>query len=239
MFFERHRNHKKHIQYLPTIKGALGMLVSPEHTSSVFDIEDGLRHHEATQLAMEFVRDDPAMQSLMEERYLSPLPDTQRLLGYPKGSLGYCYAHHLDDRGFDPDYYRKIDVKDDTDYVLMRLRQTHDIWHVITGFDTDRIGEISLKAVELAQTRRPMAAVIAAGGVMRYLIKDPNELANVLQGISEGYQLGLKANLLLSQKWELEWEKPVSEWREELGVQPHRGSDLRLECCDELAGASS
>jgi hypothetical protein len=33
MFFDRHRNHKSHLQYLPTIKGALGMLVNPEHTS--------------------------------------------------------------------------------------------------------------------------------------------------------------------------------------------------------------
>ena len=223
MFFERHRNHKSHVHYLSAVKGTIGMLALPEHTESVFDIEDGFRHHEATRLAVEHVRGDAEMAGLMEERYLAPLPDTKKLLSYPKGSLGYCYAHHLDDRGFDPDYYRKIDVVDDTDYVLMRLRQTHDIWHVITGFDTDRVGEISLKAVELAQTRRPMAAVIAAGGVMRYLLKDPDELGSVLRGISEGYQLGLGARPLLSQKWELEWETPVSEWRQRLGVAPHQG----------------
>lgn len=57
MFFERHRNHKRHIQYIPTIKGAVGTLVNPEHTQSVFDIEDGLRYHEATRPAVEYVRD--------------------------------------------------------------------------------------------------------------------------------------------------------------------------------------
>lgn len=82
-------------------------------------------------------------------------------------------------------------------------------------------------------------AVIAAGGVMRYLIKDPTELARVLQGISEGYQLGLNAKLLLSQKWEHGWERPVSEWRQELGVQPHQGGGLRPACGGQLAGAPS
>jgi len=60
--------------------------------------------------------------------------------------------------GFDPDYYRKIDVQNDIDYVMMRIRQTHDIWHVVTGFDTHPLGEIAIKAVELSQTHRPMAA---------------------------------------------------------------------------------
>ena len=220
MFFERHRSHKSHFHYLSTVKGALGMLRNPEGTQAVFDIEDGMRHLDATRLALEHVKRDPAMRELIAERYLCDLPDTEALLKYPEGTLGHGYAHHLDDRGFDPDYYRKIDVKDDIDYVLMRLRQTHDIWHVITGFDTDRIGEIGLKAVELAQTHRPMAAVITTGGVLRYLAKDPDQLDDVLRAISAGYRLGCNAKLLLAQKWEQGWDKPLAQWREELDVEP-------------------
>ncbi len=60
--------------------------------------------------------------------------------------LGHAFAHHIIDHGFDPDYYRKIDIKNDVDYVLMRMRQTHDIWHVVTGIGTDPVGELGLKA---------------------------------------------------------------------------------------------
>ncbi len=221
MVLERHQKRKSHFHYLATLKGVFGMLRSPEHTESVFDIEDGLRDLDATRLAMEHVRKVPEMAALMEERYLCDVPDTEKLLDYPEGTLGYCYAHHLDDRGFDPDYYRKIDVRDDIDYVLMRLRQTHDIWHVITGFDTDRLGEIAIKAVELAQTRRPMAAVITTGGVLRYLRKDPEQLGSVLEMISAGYQMGIHAKLLLAQKWELGWDRPLADWRAELNVVPY------------------
>lgn len=220
MFFEQHRNCKSHYHYISTIKGVFGMLKDPDHTQSIFDIENGMKHLDATRLGMEYVKTNPRMAQMIEERYLCTVPDTQALLNHPEGSLGYCYARHLDDRGYDPDYYEKIDIKDDVDYVLMRLRQTHDIWHVMTGFGTSRIGEIGIKAVELAQTRRPMAAVITTGGVLRYMSKEPEQLGEVLHAISTGYQMGLKAELLLAERWEDNWERQVTDWRAELNIEP-------------------
>jgi len=163
---------------------------------------------------------------MIEERYLQGLPNTEELSQLPKDTLGYQYFNHLDSMGYDPDYYRKIDVKNDTDYVMMRIRQTHDIWHVITGFDTHPLGEIALKAVELAQTHRPMAAAICAGGVFRYMVKQPEEFPDCLETIVAGYHLGLRANPLLGVKWEERWEQKVDDIRKELHVEvlgPHGG----------------
>ena len=149
------------------------MLRDPKHTESVFDIEDGLRDLKAYQLVLEHIKSDPAVARIIEERYLAPPHDMAALGRLPDGTFGKAFWHHIEDNGFDPDYYRKIEVASDLDYVLMRVRQTHDVWHVVTGIGTDQIGEIALKAFELCQLRRPMAAVIAAGGVFRYLLKDP------------------------------------------------------------------
>lgn len=219
-FFGKKQNdsHRSHIHYFTTLKGVVGMLRNPEHTDSVFDIEDGLRHIEAYELVLAHVKAAPGVSDMIAERYLAPEADIDALLRCPEGSLGHAYAHHITDNGFDPDYFRKIDVADDLDYVLMRIRQTHDIWHVVTGFDTSRIGELSLKAFELAQIRRPMAAVITTGGVMRYLLKDPEHLGDVLRGISLGYRLGLAAQPLLAQRWELDWDRPLDRWRAELMI---------------------
>ena len=71
----------------------------------------------------------------------------------------------------------QIAVQDDASYILLRLRQTHDIWHLITGFGTDVAGELGLKAFELAQTRRPMALVLLTFGLLKALIKTPDALA--------------------------------------------------------------
>ena len=214
-------SHRNQIQYVETIRGLVTMIRNPGHTESVFDIEDGLQDMEAYKLAVEYVRSDPAMAELMNERYLRHgAHDLDTLLKLPEVTLGYRFAHHIRDHGFDPDYFRVREVRTDLDYVLMRLRQTHDIWHVVTGFDTSPAGEIGLKAVELAQTRRPMAAVVAAGGVLRFLYKDPEHLGEVLGSVSEGYNLGANARLLLAQKWEDHWERPLEEWRKMLNVTP-------------------
>jgi ubiquinone biosynthesis protein COQ4 len=214
-------SHRNQIQYVETIRGLATMVRDPGHTESVFDIEDGLQNLEAYELAVEYIRSDPAMAELMKERYLRHgKHDLDALLKLPEASLGYHFAHHLRDKGFDPDYFRVREVHTDLDYVLMRLRQTHDIWHVVTGFDTDPISELGVKAVELAQTRRPMAAVVAAGGVIRFLYKDPENLGEVLGAVSEGYQMGINAKPLLAQKWEDHWERPLEEWRIMLNVTP-------------------
>ena len=35
-------------------------------------------------------------------------------------------------------------------YLAQRMRQTHDIWHVLTGYATDVAGEVQLQAFTLA-----------------------------------------------------------------------------------------
>jgi ubiquinone biosynthesis protein Coq4 len=226
MLFGKRKRHG-HIAYFTTLKGVIGMLRDPEHTESVFDIEDGLANIEATELAMRYVRADPGVARLMDERYLAPLPDLDALARGAEGSLGWAFARHIRDRGFDPDYYRKIDVHSDTQWVLMRMRQTHDLWHVMTGIGTDPIGELSLKAFELAQTRRPMAAVITSGGVLRYLIKDPDELDHVLNAIAHGYSLGREARPFLAQRWEEAWDRPLTHWRAQMNVRVDDGDARR------------
>ncbi|MDX2147676.1 MAG: Coq4 family protein [Planctomycetota bacterium] len=215
-----HRKHHTHQSYLTLVRGAVGMMLDPEHTSSVFDIEDGLRNSPSSMELLRFSAKDPGVEAMIRERYLQPIPDTDRLRQLPLGTLGRRYTDHLDSMGFDPDYYRKIDVRDDVDYVMMRIRQTHDVWHVVTGFDTHPLGEICVKAVELAQTHRPMAAAICAGGIFRYMLHKPEEFGACIESIAAGYHLGLVARPLLAMKWEEMWERPVEDVRAELNVRP-------------------
>lgn len=224
--FGRHDNQ---LHLFQTLKGVVGMLRDPEHTESVFDIEDGLRDVAATEAMVAHLRQQPAVAAAIDARWLPTAPlDPAALARLPAGSLGHTFARHILDHGFDPDYYRHTSVACDRDWVLMRVRQTHDIWHCITGFGVDRIGELSLKAFELAQLRRPMAAVLCAGGVLRYLLKEPDQLAPLLHGIATGYRLGLHARPLLPVRWELDWERPVAAFRGELQIDLDAAEAPRL-----------
>ena len=207
------------------------MMLNPDGTDSVFDIEDGLMKSKSTEELLRFTSKDPAVDAMIKERYLKPVPDTTALSRLPKNTLGYRYFYHLDSMGFDPDYYRKIDVKSDIDYVMMRIRQTHDIWHIATGFDTHPLGEIAIKAVELAQTHRPMAAAICAGGVFRYMLKEPELFSDCLESIVAGYHMGLQSKALLAMKWEEVWDRDLDELRERLGIEVvgPRGGQLSVD----------
>ncbi|NKB17404.1 MAG: hypothetical protein HC770_03760 [Pseudanabaena sp. CRU_2_10] len=116
-------------------------------------------------------------------------------------------------------FYRQIEIEDDVSYVLLRMRQTHDIWHIVAGFTADVIGELGLKAFELAQTHRTMAAVLLAGGLLSTLFKSPENLDRLLDRIAVGYRMGTKTKPFLAQKWEDDWRKPLAAWRDELGVE--------------------
>lgn len=214
------RRRHNHIHYFRTLQGVVGMLRDSESTESVFDIEDGLRDLDASRLAAEHMLTIPAVRALADERYLRPPADVDAMCALPPGTLGHGYGHHLRDHGFDPDYYRKIDVETDAEYLALRMRQTHDIWHVVIGLDPSAIGELGVKGCELAQTRRPMAAVITAGGVLRYLVKEPEQLPAVVEAIALGYSIGARAKPLLAQKWEEQWHRPLAEIRQELDVEP-------------------
>jgi ubiquinone biosynthesis protein Coq4 len=207
------------IDGLMTLRGVVSLLANPANTTSVYDIEDGLRREKSTQLSVEYLMAQPGVQELVQERYLADPPDLDQLLQCPEGSLGRAYATYIQENGFDPNFYRQLDISDDTSYLFMRRRQTHDIWHLLTGMGIDAASEIGLKAFELAQTKGTMAGLLVAGGLIRTLLKEPENLDYLLDRIAVGYRLGMKAKPFMAQKWEQAWDKPLEQWRQELNVE--------------------
>src|SRR5262245_38049014 len=115
---------------------------------------------------------DPAARTLYAEqrRIDSHTIDMAALAALPEETLGRAYVEFMRARGLTPEIF---DGPPDgvTDpraaYVVQRLRQTHDLWHVVTGYDTDAASEIALQAFTFAQVRAPGAAILAAAGTVR------------------------------------------------------------------------
>lgn len=207
------------VQSLMTLKGVISLIKNPNSTMSVYDIEDALIHEKPNQVSIDFILAQPGIEQITQEQYIAPEPDVEQLLQCPENSLGYQYASYLTASGFDPHFYRDLDITDRASYLFMRRRQTHDIWHIITGFDADVASELGLKAFELAQTRSPMSALLVAGGLVRTLFESPEDLGYLLDRLAVGYRMGAKAKPFLAQKWEEYWEKSIEQWRSELNVE--------------------
>jgi ubiquinone biosynthesis protein COQ4 len=137
--------------------------------------------------------------------------DLDALRRLPDGTLGREYTRFLDDNGITPDAFEELpDVGDPrAGYIMLRMRQTHDLWHVLTGYTPDVRGEILLQAFTFAQTRAPSSFIIAAFGTLRWAFKWPGQG----KALREAFARGERTGTLATFRWEDHWSTPVTELR--------------------------
>lgn len=211
---------QSHFQLLIVLKSFFALLSGDEVLQSVGEMSTAMVKTSAFALAASHLKRDPASAELIHDRYMAPPHDLKALLHCPQDSLGYIYASHMTAQNFDPDLYSYLEIDSDASYVEARLGQTHDIWHVVTGFDTSGIGEIGLQAFHLPQFPYPMATMLIANSLMSSTLLAPEELPRLLGEIARGMEMGRATKPLFAQKWEQAWDKPLADWQKELGIQP-------------------
>ena len=138
--------------------------------------------------------------------------DFEALLQLPAGTLGYAYAKFMKDRGLTPDIFTAEGRLTPTAYLVKRMRQTHDLWHTVTGVDTDVAGELELQAFTLAQTWAPSIFIVVFFGALRALFRMPLAVPRMVRGFFRG----LFAERLGPTPWEDLWTKPLAEVRAQL-----------------------
>ncbi|MEP0755683.1 Coq4 family protein [Trichocoleus sp. Lan] len=208
-------------ELLKGLEGFLAFIDNGTDIEAVFDIAAALANHKVSAAAITYLKSHPEIAQLFEEQYIAPTPNLEALLKLPEDSLGFAYASHMRAANLDPEFYRQVELQDDTSYLALRMRQTHDIWHTVTGFGTDPVGEIGLQAFTLAQNRSPLAVMLIAAITLN-TIKMNSDLNPLVSLIQQSYDLGDRAKPFLGQKWEEAWEKPLVDWRAELNVTPFR-----------------
>ncbi|MBW4522941.1 MAG: hypothetical protein KME16_25155 [Scytolyngbya sp. HA4215-MV1] len=206
------------LEQLKAVNRIIRLTQEPANFEAIYDLDELLQKNNLSQISIDYLRSQPEVATIMQERYLAPVPDLDVLMNYPHDSLGYAFASHLIANQFDPAFYRQRDVMDDISYIVVRQSQTHDIHHVITGFSTDLSGELGLQAFQLAQFRSPLALTLLATGIM-HNFANPRALEDYMQQIFRGWKMGLKAKPLMAQKWEEKWAKPLFQWRSGLGIE--------------------
>lgn len=199
--------------------GLLRLVSNPEDTDRVFDIGEALKDLGKFQHAYLQILNRPEYMDVIRQRKLMQSYSLLDLRKLPEGSLGRTYAEHMIKNNLDPEFYRSLEIKTDLDYIILRQRQTHDWWHIATGFDTSIAGEISLQTVYATQTGLPIHTMLIALGFLRVALKDMALLPQLLEAVNKGYQLGKKSKSLFIYDWEKNWSKPLADVRIELNIQ--------------------
>lgn len=209
------------VRMMPTFQPFLALIAGDSSLDVVDEMSLTLLETPSFEKAVTYLQQDSACAALIAERYLAPPHDLEALLQYPQDSLGYIYAVQMKARGFRAEeLYEGMSIVSDASYVEARLSQTHDIWHVVTGFGVTAADEIGLQAFHLPQFPYPLAVALLASSMMSTMLFSPEELPTLLESIRKGWEMGKLAKPLFAQKWEEAWEKPLTEWQTELRIQP-------------------
>lgn len=210
----------KFIIKLKIFRAFLKLIKDPTKTEAVFKIADLGRRSQNNKVSyvIESALNNEDFKKLYKQNYLSPKIDLQKLNQLDKSSLGYAFSQHMLSHDLAVDFFPDIKIERPIDYLALRLRQTHDVWHVLAGFDISVEGEIGLQAFSLAQTNSPLAALIVAGGILHVLQNEPKKLLSLFNKIVSGYQMGKNCKFLLNYRIEEMWEENLEKLRLDFGL---------------------
>ena len=172
------------------------------------------------------------LEYFLQER--PPLPQPDDLAQCTEGSLGHAYARYLrslaQQGGTDIDSYRSqaIAMEEPRGVALRRrfeddrirrrqivLANQHDLYHLLTEYDTSDIGEVRLLAFQAAQVGNGLNILIGIGGIFRTF---GNRQWRGVLSVWSSYRRGKHTQILLKTDWESRWHQPLDRVRKELGL---------------------
>ena len=160
----------------------------------------------------------PGGAELMDGRYPPLEPPIAQLQTLPAGTLGREYARLILQLGYDPEFFRPRPIESDGQWLTQRIATTHDIHHVISGFGTERAGETGVLAITAAQIGFPAYVLLTSASQLANFRLKLEEFEGISRAAAHGSAMARQAQCLAIARWEEGWEKPIQQWRQELGL---------------------
>ena len=218
------------------------LMKNPDDTAQVFKIISALAGNAGERQFQRFLASERGPAILAEKRsLLDRLSDRAYLASLPDDSLGGVYRDFTDREQISPaglieasEAASNDGQPTDPERMLFgnRMRDSHDLWHVVTGYGRDLIGEASLLAFTYGQTRNRGIGFIVLVAYIRAGRVSPEHRAMIRGGLRRSKN----ASWLPSADWEALHERPLDEVRTTLGVVPVESySELRSEGAPAIA----
>jgi len=198
-----------------------------EDTEQVFHIIEALKSRKGAKQAADFVQSAPGRALLSDNRELvTMLDDHSNWADCAEDSVAKHYVRFMKREGLTaaglaeesyqwlPKDHRPEDLYE---WYFERLRDTHDLFHILTGYGRDGLGELSLLGFSYAQNHNPGVLFIAYAGA-RQMKKVSGSKAPIYAAIREGQRLGRAAAKLGHQNVEELMHEPLGAARERLGI---------------------
>lgn len=205
------------------------LVADKEDTNQVFEIIDNLDGKTLSRHFKKFAQTQGGRARIAERRYLPPILDGRRaeFLQMPEGSLGRVYAEFMQSEGLtaqglvDESEMRMRGKRYDDiiQWFAERLRDTHDMFHVLSGYGRDALGEATLLGFSQRQSHKLGRGVIFIhymGG--RQIAKYAPRGVDIKAVLREGRQLGVRADKIVEQDLLSMLELPIDQVRKDLNI---------------------
>ena len=210
---------------LNALRAVRKLMRDREDTQQVFLLIEALRGKTTLRQLARFRQTETGRAVLGESRrLLDRLNDRASLRALPRGSLGRAYydfiaAGNLSAEALvEMSKIRRPAAPDDVTLFRERNREMHDLFHVVTGYGRDSLGEASLVAFSYAQTKLKGFVVIALFAARRIARSRPGQ--PVRRAIFEAFRHGRSAGWLPGADWEALLIQPVEAIRAQYAVKP-------------------
>lgn len=162
---------------------------------------------------------------LLAERPSLQGPDVplDKLSKLPEGTLGNEVARYFESQGISP-FTTIAPITCDFDFIGKRYRETHDIFHVLTGYGTDNVSEMELQAFVVGNIKLPSALfiLILSTPIVLKVTKAP--VGDYFRRVYGAFQRGRHTRELLSVPYEQHWATPLAELVTRLGIPSYEGA---------------
>ena len=191
------------MQPIKAYRALRSLLKNPDKTEEVFNIIRAMSGKSLENCYEQFCRTAIGKKILIEKRQLLlVLQNRSSLAKLPVESLGRDYLgfterERINAKGLVDASDEAIPISNpDLRLYAERTRDMHDLWHVVTGYGRDTLGEACLLAFTYAQNKNRGVGFIAFVGCFKLFA---NYRLNALKAILQGYRIGRKAAWLPEQ----------------------------------------
>ncbi|HEY8616231.1 Coq4 family protein [Phenylobacterium sp.] len=208
------------------IRALRRLLADKEDTTAVFEIMRSL-NGASTAKGYHRLLHTPQGGRIAYQRpeFAEKLMDDAWLDSLPEGSVGAAYRTFVRSEQLSAEGLAEVSrkglsqIEEQHPYAWFgrRTRDVHDVWHILSGYHRDALGEACLVAFSYAQTKGLGWALIAVGAGLRSLKEKrfPYRAA-----IWQGYQRGKRAAWLLGEDYETLMAEPLEAARRRLNITP-------------------
>jgi ubiquinone biosynthesis protein COQ4 len=215
------------LEVLRAFKAFRRLMSNKEDTRQVFEIMQALNGKSTSKAYRRLISTLEGGRLAYQRTELAPLFDNRAFTGrFPIGTIGHAYRVFMDSENLSADGLAEvsrqargssiIDVEHPVAWFGRRIRDTHDIWHILTGYHRDGLGELCLVAFSYAQTKSLGWAFIAIGGALRAL-QEPGGMRAV-KAVWQAYRNGCKAAWLPGEDFEALMGEPLTAARVRLNI---------------------